>query len=51
MNKCLSTRLLLLHLSLAITTIFSAGIVKAQVINPDSEQLPPQDIIPQKQQD
>ncbi|MEL7242932.1 MAG: ShlB/FhaC/HecB family hemolysin secretion/activation protein [Cyanobacteria bacterium J06643_5] len=46
MNKSLSTRLLLLHFSLAITTILSAGIVKAQVTNPDSEQLPPQDVIP-----
>ena len=46
MNKCLSSWLLFLHLGLAITTILNAGIVKAQVINPDSEQLPPQDIIP-----
>ena len=46
MNKSLSGWLLLLHLSLAIAAIFSAGTVKAQINNPDSEQLPPQDIIP-----
>ncbi|MEM6403268.1 MAG: ShlB/FhaC/HecB family hemolysin secretion/activation protein [Cyanobacteria bacterium P01_D01_bin.116] len=46
MNKCLSSWLLLLHLGLTITTIFNAGVVKAQVTNPDSEQLSPQDVIP-----
>ena len=46
MNKCLSSWLLLLHFGLIITTTLNAGIVKAQITNPDSEQLPPQDIIP-----
>ncbi len=46
MNKSLSSWLLSLHLILTITTTLNAGIVKAQITNPDSEQLPPQDIIP-----
>ncbi|MCJ8282604.1 MAG: hypothetical protein MJK14_22970, partial [Rivularia sp. ALOHA_DT_140] len=46
MNKCLSSWLLLLHSGLTITTILNAGIVKAQITNSDSEQLPPQDVIP-----
>lgn len=45
MNKSLSSWLLSLHFILTITTNLNAGIVKAQ-INPDSEQLPPQDVIP-----
>jgi hemolysin activation/secretion protein len=46
MNKCLSSWLLFLHFSLLITTTLNAAIVKAQVTLPDSEQLPPQDVIP-----